>query len=135
MTGTRPAFGCGSLSFSVSRQGTVSTASPLWASAILLRQQNGLKRRSASAPARSYIVIVMRDSWVSNSSVVTSRAAARQRFRVARSSLEALGEFGEPDDKAAVPIEHSAAGIESNHLDVAHPRLLSPNCAHAQPAP
>jgi hypothetical protein len=40
----------------------------------------------------------MRGSWVSNSSVVTSRAAARQRFRVARSSVEALGEFGDPGD-------------------------------------
>src|SRR5215216_294953 len=57
MTGTRPWLGAGSLSFSINRQGTVSTASPLCASAILLRQQNGLKRRSASAPARSYKVI------------------------------------------------------------------------------
>ena len=59
MTGTRPALGCGSLSFSVNRHGTVSTSSPLCASAILARQQNGLKRRSASAPQRSYIVIAM----------------------------------------------------------------------------
>src|SRR5438477_9941677 len=59
MTGTRPSLGFGSLSFSVNRHGTVSTASPSWASAILARQQNGLKRRSASTPARSYIVIAM----------------------------------------------------------------------------
>src|SRR5437762_10979031 len=59
MTGTRPSLGVGNLSFSVNRHGTVSTASPLWASAILARQQNGLKRRSASIPARSYIVIGM----------------------------------------------------------------------------
>src|SRR6266581_3710984 len=59
MTGTRPAFGVGSLSFSVKRQGTVSTSRPLCASAIRARQQNGLKRRSASTPARSYIVIGM----------------------------------------------------------------------------
>src|SRR5579884_723178 len=60
ITGTRPCDGCGSLSFSVKRHGTVSTSSPLWASAMRARQQNGLKRRSASAPARSYIVIAMR---------------------------------------------------------------------------
>src|SRR5438874_147636 len=66
MTGTRPAFGCGSLSFSVNRQGTVSTARPLCASAILARQQNGLKRRSASVPARSYIVIVIAPSPVAS---------------------------------------------------------------------
>jgi hypothetical protein len=42
-------------------------------------------------------------------------------FASARSSVEALGE---PSDKAEVPIEHSAAGIESNYLDAAHP--LSP---------
>src|SRR5438477_9716965 len=59
MTGTRPSLGFGSLSFSVNRHGTVSTASPLCASAIRARQQNGLKRRSASTPARSYIVIAM----------------------------------------------------------------------------
>src|SRR5438105_1908549 len=59
MTGTLPAFGVGNLSFSVKRHGTVSTASPLCASAIRVRQQNGLKRRSASTPAKSYIVIAM----------------------------------------------------------------------------
>src|SRR5438552_14347560 len=59
MTGTRPSLGLGNLSFSVKRHGTVSTASPLCAIAILARQQNGLKRRSASIPARSYIVIVI----------------------------------------------------------------------------
>src|SRR2546430_12897514 len=59
MTGTRPSLGFGNLSFSVKRHGTVSTARPLWASAILARQQNGLKRRSASIPARSYSVIGM----------------------------------------------------------------------------
>ena len=41
MTDTRPAFGCGSLSFSMNRQGTVSTASPLWASAILCASRMG----------------------------------------------------------------------------------------------
>src|SRR3954447_23448947 len=59
MTGTRPAFGDGSLSFSVNRHGTVSTSRPLCASAIRVRQQNGLKRRSASAPHKSYIVIAI----------------------------------------------------------------------------
>src|SRR5438045_4232821 len=59
MTGTRPSLGFGNLFFSVNRHGTVSTASPLWASAILARQQKGLKRRSASIPARSYIVMGM----------------------------------------------------------------------------
>src|SRR5579872_799487 len=57
MTGTRPSFGVGSLSFSVKRHGTVSTSRPLCASAIFVRQQNGLNRRSASVPAKSYIVI------------------------------------------------------------------------------
>jgi len=91
ISGTRPAFACGSLSFSVKRHRTVSTSGPLCASAMRVRQQNGQKRRSASAPARSYIVIVMRDSWVSNSSVVTSHAAVCPRFRVDRSSVEARG--------------------------------------------
>jgi len=53
MTGTRPPFGRGNLSFSVKRHGTVSTSSPLCASAMRVRQQNGLKRRCASTPARS----------------------------------------------------------------------------------
>src|SRR5438270_13073307 len=61
MTGTRPSLGFGNLFFSVNRHGTVSTSSPLWASAIRARQQNGLKRRSASAPARSYIVTAIAD--------------------------------------------------------------------------
>ena len=56
---TGGAFGFGNLSVSVNRQGTVSTANPLCASAILARQQNGLNRRSGSAPARSYSVMVM----------------------------------------------------------------------------
>ena len=42
--------------------------------------------------------------------------------------------LGEPDDKAAVPIEDRAAGIKSQHLDAANPCLLSPNCARALPA-
>jgi len=80
MTDTRPAFGCGSLSFSMNRQGTVSTASPLWASAILLRQQNGLKRRSTSAPARSYIVIVIPGSSVSGSPPASRRRCSSARL-------------------------------------------------------
>src|SRR5512138_3255148 len=64
MTGTLPSFGAGNLSFSVNRHGTVSTSSPLCASAILARQQNGLNRRSASAPHKSNIVIAMARSPV-----------------------------------------------------------------------
>lgn len=40
-------------SFSVKRQGTVRTARPLWASAMRVFQQCGLKRSDSSAPARS----------------------------------------------------------------------------------
>ena len=40
-------------SLSVKRQGTVSADRPLWASAMRVFQQWGLKRSDGSAPARS----------------------------------------------------------------------------------
>ncbi|MNT49804.1 hypothetical protein D3C72_1866790 [compost metagenome] len=43
-------------SFSVKRHGTVLADSPLWASAMCVFQQCGLKRSVSSAPARSYRV-------------------------------------------------------------------------------
>ena len=47
------------LAFSVNRHGIVSTARPLCARAILVRQQYGLNRSAGSVPARSCIMIAM----------------------------------------------------------------------------
>ena len=59
ITGTRPWPENASASFSVKRQGIVSTASPLCASAMRVRQQYGLNRSAGSAPARSCITIAI----------------------------------------------------------------------------
>src|SRR5580658_1882340 len=57
ITGTRPWPEKAIASLSVNRQGSVSTARPLCASAIRVRQQYGLNRSAGSAPARSYSTI------------------------------------------------------------------------------
>src|SRR6266851_3847356 len=62
ITGTRSDPANAITFFSVKCHGIVSTSSPLCASAILVRQQNGLNLRLLSLPARSYILIAITKS-------------------------------------------------------------------------
>jgi len=62
---------------SVKRHGTVSTASPLWASASLARQQNGLNRRDGSAAARSCITIATPPLWKSGGGASSAARASQ----------------------------------------------------------
>jgi hypothetical protein len=62
ITGTRSDPANAIALFSVKCHGIVSTSSPLCASAIFVRQQNGLNLRLLSLPARSYILIAITKS-------------------------------------------------------------------------